>query len=405
MYQTHILSNGLRIIHQHVSGKAAYCGVIINVGSRDEEEHEEGIAHFIEHVIFKGTTRRRAYHILNCIESVGGELNAYTTKEDTCIHAAFLPQDYDRVLNLFSDILFNSIFPEKELEKEKEVVLDELNSYRDNPSEQIYDDFEALVYRGDPLGRNILGNEKSVKGLKREDVVAFVQKHYQPHRMVLSSVGDIPFEKLVKLAERYFGALESSGELFDRKEPVIYVPASKEVTLKTYQSHCVIGSTAYDQRSEDRIPLSMLIEIIGGSGMNTRLNMALREKHGLAYNIETGYTPYSNTGLFNIYFGCDEEDLSKCISLTKRELKGMYDKPLTSLQLKKLKRQIVGQITISSENYESAMLANGKSFLVYGKVESLEEIYRRIEAITAEQLQRIAYEVFDVERQSMLLYK
>lgn len=405
MYQIYTLRNGLRIIHQQITGKAAYCGVIVNVGSRDEQKEEEGIAHFIEHVIFKGTTHRKAYHILNCIEGVGGELNAYTTKEDTCIHASFLPQYYDRVLNLFSDILFNSTFPEKELEKEKEVVIDELNSYRDNPGEQIYDDFEELVYSHDSIGRNILGNEASVKRLTRADVVTFVKRNYQPHRMVLSSVGDIAFEKLVRIVERYFGIYESDGLENVRTVPQIYHPQKKIVEMKTFQAHCVIGSTAYDQKNEDRIPLSMLIELIGGSGMNTRLNMILREKHALAYNIETGYTPYSDTGIFNIYFGCDEEDLEKCMQLTRRELIRLYERPLSSMQLSRLKRQIIGQITLSSENYESVMLANGKSLLVYDKVDPLEEIYEKIEAITADHLQRVADEIFNNERQSVLIYK
>lgn len=404
MYQIYTLKNGFRIIHQHIAGKAAYCGVIINVGSRDEHKEEEGIAHFIEHVIFKGTNHRKAYHILNCIEGVGGELNAYTTKEDTCIHASFLPQYYDRVLNLFSDILFNSIFPEKELEKEKEVVIDELNSYRDNPGEQIYDDFEELIYAKDPIGRNILGNENSVKRLTRDDVVGFVKRNYQPHRMVLSSVGDIAFEKLIRLAERYFGQYESNGELCLRTKPEIYIPHEKRVKMDTFQTHCLLGSTAYDQKSEDRIPLSMLVELIGGSGMNTRLNMVLREKHALAYNIEMSYTPYSDTGIMNIYFGCDEEDLNKCMRLIRKELAKVCDTSLSPLQLTRLKRQIMGQITLSSENYESVMLANGKSLLVYGKVDPLEDIYKKIAGITSEQLQRVANEILNNDRQSVLIY-
>lgn len=405
MYQTHILKNGLKIIHQHVPNKAAYCGLIIGVGSRDEREDEPGIAHFIEHVIFKGTEKRKAYHILSRIEDVGGELNAYTTKEDTCIYASFLPKDYARTLELFADIVFHSVFPEKEIEKEKEVVIDEINSYKDSPGELIYDDFEELVYKGYPIGRNILGSEADVRGASRERILNFVKRNYQPGRMVVSSIGDISFEKLVRLIERYFGALENDMTALVREKPGIYVPQFKVEKMETYQNHCIIGNIAYDYTQENRLALSLLVDLLGGAGMNSRLNLNIREKYGLAYNVEASYTPYSDTGIFTVYFGCDAADTDKCMRLCRREMAHLCAEPLGLVQLKKVKAQMVGQMTLSSENYENMMLSIGKSFLIYDKVDPLECVYKKVEEISSELLQKVANDVFAPEKQSVLIYK
>lgn len=405
MYQTHILKNGLKIIHQYVPNKAAYCGLIINVGSRDEQEEEVGIAHFIEHVIFKGTGKRKAYHILSRLEDVGGELNAYTTKEDTCIYASFLPKDYERTLELFADIVFDSVFPEKEIEKEKEVVIDEINSYKDSPGELIFDDFEEFIYRGEPIGRNILGKEEKVRQFTREQILKFVRRHYKPQRMVISSVGDISFEKLLRLIEKYFGHIEGDESRAVRVRPGLYVPSCKEIVKDTFQNHCIIGNIAYDYKEEKRLPLSLLVDLLGGSGMNSRLNLNIREKHGLAYNIEAAYTPYSDTGIFTVYFGCDAEDLEKCLKLCKREMEMLYNEPLRNGQLRKTKTQTIGQLLLSAENYENTMLSIGKSFLAYEKVDTIEAICEKIEKIDALLLQEVAHEVFDVSRQSVLIYK
>lgn len=405
MYQTYILKNGLKIIHQHVPNKAAYCGLIIGVGTRDELPDEEGVAHFIEHVIFKGTEKRKAYHILSRIEDVGGELNAYTTKEDTCIYASFLPKDYERALELFSDIIFHSVFPEKEIEKEKEVVIDEINSYKDSPGELIFDDFEALIYKDYPIGRNILGSEEAVRGLNRGRILEFVRRSYKPGRMVISSIGDIPFEKLICLVERYFGEIEGDNTALVRLKPEIYTPQFRMVEMETYQNHCVIGNLAYDYNQDNRLALSMLVDLLGGTGMNSRLNLNIREKYGLAYNVESAYTPYSDTGVFTVYFGCDATDLDKCIKLCRREMAVLCNEPLGMVQLRKAKTQMIGQMTLSSENYENMMLAIGKSFLIYDKVDDLEYIYGKVEEITAELLQQVAREVFDAEKQSVLIYK
>lgn len=405
MYQTHILKNGLKIIHQQAVSRAAWCGLIIGVGSRDEREGEEGIAHFIEHVIFKGTERRKAFHILSRIEDVGGELNAYTTKEDTCIYASFLKEDYERALELFADIVFHSVFPAKEIEKEKEVVIDEINSYKDSPGELIYDDFEELIYDGYAIGRNILGNEAAVKGLTREDLLRFVRRNYHPGRMVVSSVGDIPFDRLVRLVERYFGEVEGKEEPLVRVKPEVYVPRRKVVERETYQNHCVLGSVAYDYMQDKRLALSLLVNILGGTGMNSRLYLNIRERYGLAYNIEAAYTPYSDTGIFTVYFGCDAEDLERCLQLCRREMETFCRQPLGRMQLLKAKRQMTGQMMIAAENYENMMLSIGKSFLVYGKVDETETVCAEVEGVTPELLQEVAQEIFAEERQSVLIYK
>lgn len=405
MYQTHILGNGLKIIHQQVPNKAAWCGLIIGVGSRDEQENEEGIAHFIEHVIFKGTEKRKAYHILSRIEDVGGELNAYTTKEDTCIYASFLPKDYERTLELFADLVFHSVFPEKEMQKEKEVVIDEINSYKDSPGELIFDDFEELIYQQYPIGRNILGSEKAVKSLQREDILKFVKRNYQPGRMVISSIGDIPFEKLIRLIARYFGDLPGEATPLERKRPEIYLPRTKIVEMDTYQNHCILGNVAYDYTEDKRLPLSLLVNILGGTGMNSRLNLNIREKYGLAYNVEATYTPYSDTGVFMVYFGCDGKDLEKCMRLCRREMALLCEEPLGRMQLYKAKNQMIGQLTLSSENYENMMLSIGKSFLIYGKVDDLKSICQEVEEIKPDLLQEVAREIFAPEKQSVLVYK
>ncbi len=405
MYETYILENGLKVIHQRISGKAAWCGLIIGVGSRDERKEEEGIAHFIEHVIFKGTEKRKAYHILSRMEDVGGELNAYTTKEDTCIYASFLPRDYDRTLELFADIVFHSVFPEKEIEKEKEVVIDEINSYKDSPGELIFDDFEELIYQGYPIGRNILGSEEAVKKLRREAILDFVRRNYRPDRMVISSIGDISFEKLVRSVRKFFGGIAAVRQPLVRLRPVRYVPQTRVVEMGTYQNHCVIGNIAYDYTQDNRLPLSLLVNILGGTGMNSRLNLNIREKYGLAYNVEASYTPYSDTGVFSVYFGCDATDLEKCIRLCRKEMAELCEVPLGQMQLKKAKAQMTGQMTLASENYENMMLSIGKSFLIYGKVDGLDTICDEVEAIGPDLLQRVARDILAPEKQTILIYK
>ena len=314
-------------------------------------------------------------------------------------------EDYERALELFADIVFHSVFPAKEIEKEKEVVIDEINSYKDSPGELIYDDFEELIYDGYAIGRNILGNEAAVKGLTREDLLRFVRRNYHPGRMVVSSVGDIPFDRLVRLVERYFGEVEGKEEPLVRVKPEVYVPRRKVVERETYQNHCVLGSVAYDYMQDKRLALSLLVNILGGTGMNSRLYLNIRERYGLAYNIEAAYTPYSDTGIFTVYFGCDAEDLERCLQLCRREMETLCRQPLGRMQLLKAKRQMTGQMMIAAENYENMMLSIGKSFLVYGKVDETKTVCAEVEGVTPELLQEVAQEIFAEERQSVLIYK
>lgn len=402
---THTLPNGIRIIHHPTKSPVGYCGLIINTGSRDERENEHGMAHFIEHVIFKGTKKRKTYHILSRIDDVGGELNAYTAKEETCIYASFLKQDFERALELLHDITFNSTFPAKEIEKEKEVIIDEINSYKDNPSDLIIDDFEELVFKDDPMGRNILGTPETLGKFGRTDIERFMANNYHTDQMVLCSVGEILPTRLFKLASKYFGVVTTNLRVNNRPSIIPYIPRRVDKEMDTFQSHIAIGNVAYDLNSPLRPGLLLLNNILGGPGMNSRLNMSLREKNGIAYNIESIYSPYSGTGVFSIYFGTDEENINRSLSIVNRELKKLREKSLGKLQLHNAQRQLKGQITISSENRESLMLSIGKSYLLYNRVDSLEEIYQKIDNITSADLLAIANEIFDESRLSYLIYR
>lgn len=402
---THTLKNGIRLIHQQVESPAAHFGIILNTGSRDELAEEQGIAHFIEHVIFKGTKKRKAFHIISRIEDVGGELNAYTTKEETAVYATFLNEHYNRSMELISDIITNSSFPKKEIAREKEVIIEEINSYKDSPSELIFDDFDELLFDGHPIARNILGTPDHVKSFKREDIIQFVKKNYHTDEMVLSSVGNIPFEKFRGLAEKYFAEIPEH----QRSEPRLlfdhYQPGNLKLEKDTFQAHCVIGNIAYNAQSDKRMGMVLLNNILGGQSMNSRLNMALRERNGIAYNIESNYTAFSDTGQFNVYFGTDRENLNRAIKLVNKEFRLLKNKTLGTLQLSKAKKQLVGQIAISSENRDDLMLTLGKSFLLYNKVDNMEAIYKKIEAITSSQLLEIANEIFDEKLLSTLIYE
>lgn len=402
---THTLKNGIRIIHHTSVSPVGYCGLIINTGSRDEMENEHGMAHFIEHVIFKGTKKRKTYHILSRIDDVGGELNAYTAKEETCIYASFLKQDFDRAIELLHDITFNSTFPAKEIEKEKEVIIDEINSYKDNPSDLIIDDFEELVFQDDPMGRNILGTPETLEKFGRNDIENFMHNNYHTDQMVICSVGQIDPTRLFKIVSKYFGSVASNLRTGERKTILPYHPQKLEKKMDTFQSHIAIGNVAYDLNSPNRPGLLLLNNILGGPGMNSRLNMSLREKNGIAYNIESIYSPYSGTGVFSIYYGTDEENINRSLNIVSRELKKLREKPLGILQLHNAQRQLKGQITIASDNKENLMLSIGKSYLLYNRVDTLEEIYKKINDITASDLMAIANEILDESKLSYLIYK
>ena len=504
-YNTHTLDNGLRIIHLPSDSKVVYCGYQINAGTRDEEPGEEGLAHFCEHVTFKGTERRKAWHILNCLESVGGDLNAYTNKEGTVYYSAILKEHIARAVDLLSDIVFHSVYPQAEIDKEVEVICDEIESYNDSPAELIYDEFENILFKGSSLGHNILGTAEQVRSFTTEDALRFTRKLYRPDNAIFFAYGDIDFKKLVKLIGRALADNES-GKPAEEKLPQISqitqitqisqnnnsanttetiakeksvesvksvgpknsantteaiakeksvesvesvgpknsantteaiakeksVESVKSVGPKNYssvgpknypsvgnemagqtivmeknthQAHVMIGTRAYDVNDDRRMPLYLLNNILGGPGMNAKLNLALREHNGLVYTVESTMVAYGNTGTWSIYFGCDEHDIKRCLRLVRKELDRMMEKPLSDSQLKAAKKQIKGQIGVACDNRENFALDFGKSFLHYGWEKNVDRLYEQVEAITSQQIQDVARELFDKDRLITLIFK
>jgi predicted Zn-dependent peptidase len=401
----HALENGIRLVHQEVPGMVGHCGLFIDTGSVNEEESEHGIAHLIEHMLFKGTTHRKAFHILNRLEDVGGELNAYTTKEETVIHASFLSPDYDRAIELIADLALNSVYPVKEIEKEKEVIIEEINSYRDNPAELIFDDFEEIIFRDQPLGHNILGKPETVKSINRKRILDFIERNYHTDRMVICSVGNIGNAKLLRLFKKYFSCVPEKRSPSTLKPSWNYKPENITRKLNTWQCHCVIGNIAYTLTDNRRMGMILLNNILGGQGLNSRLNLSLREKNGLAYNVESNYNPYEGAGAFSIYFGTEAQNLEKSIDITMKELRVLMKTKLGTVQLSKYKKQIKGYLARSYENHESLMLSLGKTLLAYNTIDSFEDICKKIDSITSSDLSDIANEIFDSSKLSMLIYK
>ena len=404
-YNEYTLPNGLRIIHEPTLSKVSYCGFAIDAGTRDEAENEQGMAHFVEHLIFKGTEKRKAWHILNRMENVGGDLNAYTNKEETVFYAAFLTEHLERALELLGDIVFHSTFPQHEIEKETEVIIDEIQSYEDNPSELIFDDFEDMIFRNHPLGRNILGKPDLLRSFRTEDVLSFTRRFYQPGNMVFFVQGQYDFKKIVRLAEKHLADVPAVTVDNQRVPPPLYVPERLVVPKDTHQAHVMIGSRGYNAYDDKRTALYLLNNILGGPGMNSKLNVSLRERRGLVYNVESNLTSYTDTGAFCIYFGTDIEDMDTCLKLTYKELKRMRDVKMTSSQLAAAKKQLIGQIGVASDNFENNALGMAKTYLHYHKYESSEVVFKRIETLTAEQLMEVANEMFAEEYLSTLIYK
>ena len=404
-YQTYTLSNGLRIIHKPDNTAVTYCGLVINTGSRDEQENEQGMAHFIEHMLFKGTEKRRSGHIINRLENVGGELNAYTSKEETVVYAIVLNEYFERAMELVFDIVFHSTFPQKEIEKEVVIIVDEIQSYNDSPSELIFDDFEELIFANHSIAHNILGKPELLEQYNTADAVRFVKKHYKPEEMVFFVLGDFNFEQLIKLGEKYLKQGTNKKEQVVRNSPTSYVPVRKETDKNTHQIHFMVGNRSYDLYHPNRLGMYLLTNILGGPGMNSLLNLSLREKHGLVYNVESNYQPFTDTGMWSVYFGCDTENATRCEQLVYAELQKLREVPLSENALKKYKLQLMGQMAISSEQKENYALSLGKSFLRYGKIEDLESVKKRIEALTAEKLQEIAIEMYNPDELSVLVYR
>ena len=474
-YNTYTLDNGLRIIHLPSDSKVVYCGYQINAGTRNEEPGEEGLAHFCEHVTFKGTERRKAWHILNCLESVGGDLNAYTNKEGTVYYSAILKEHIARAVDLLSDIVFHSVYPQAEIDKEVEVICDEIESYNDSPAELIYDEFENILFKGSPLGHNILGTAEQVRAFTTEDALRFTRKLYRPDNAIFFAYGDIDFKKLVKLIGRaladdesgklaeedchadsaddadfsgdtgFAGARDSeitqmsqapqmtqiSGdensitteksvssvksvgpENYPSVGPKNYPSVRDEIAGKTivmqkntHQAHVMIGTQAYDVNDDRRMPLYLLNNMLGGPGMNAKLNLALREHNGLVYTVESSMVSYGDTGTWSIYFGCDEHDVKRCLRLVRKELDKFMQKPLSEAQLKAAKKQIKGQIGVACDNRENFALDFGKSFLHYGWEKNVDRLYEQVDEITAAQIQAVAQELFDKDRLTTLIFK
>ena len=456
-YNTYTLDNGLRIIHLPSDSKVVYCGYQINAGTRNEEPGEEGLAHFCEHVTFKGTERRKAWHILNCLESVGGDLNAYTNKEGTVYYSAILKEHIARAVDLLSDIVFHSVYPQAEIDKEVEVICDEIESYNDSPAELIYDEFENILFKGSPLGHNILGTAEQVRAFKTEDALRFTRKLYRPDNAIFFAYGDIDFKKLVKLIQKALGECPKGRELacsadcksaetpteeriaektpteerIAEETPTGETPteemeagdanhkvqsskfnvqskvAGQTIVMQknTHQAHVMIGTQAYDVNDDRRMPLYLLNNMLGGPGMNAKLNLALREHNGLVYTVESTMVAYGDTGTWSIYFGCDEHDVKRCLRLVRKELDKFMQKPLSDAQLKAAKKQIKGQIGVACDNRENFALDFGKSFLHYGWEKNVDRLYEQVDEITAAQIQAVAQELFDKDRLTTLIFK
>ena len=420
-YNTYTLDNGLRIIHLPSDSKVVYCGYQINAGTRNEEPGEEGLAHFCEHVTFKGTERRKAWHILNCLESVGGDLNAYTNKEGTVYYSAILKEHIARAVDLLTDIVFHSVYPQAEIDKEVEVICDEIESYNDSPAELIYDEFENIIFKGSPLGHNILGTAEQVRSFKTEDALRFTRKLYRPDNAIFFAYGDIDFKKLVRLLKKSFLSEErrvksekfnspKAQTQFNIQHSTFNTQHSFEgqtivMQKNTHQAHVMIGTRAYDVNDSRRMPLYLLNNMLGGPGMNAKLNLALREHNGLVYTVESTMVAYGDTGIWSIYFGCDEHDVKRCLRLVRKELDKFMLKPLSEAQLKAAKKQIKGQIGVACDNRENFALDFGKSFLHYGWEKNVDRLYEQVDEITAEQIQAVAKELFDKDRLTTLIFR
>lgn len=426
-YNTYTLDNGLRIIHLPSDSQVVYCGYQINAGTRNEEPGEEGLAHFCEHVTFKGTERRKAWHILNCLESVGGDLNAYTNKEGTVYYSAILKEHIARAVDLLSDIVFHSVYPQAEIDKEVEVICDEIESYNDSPAELIYDEFENILFKGSPLGHNILGTAEQVRSFTTEDALRFTRKLYRPDNAIFFAYGDIDFKKLVKLLKTLnfeqgtlnfmnsktsetptaeMEAGDANHKVQSSKFNVQSIEGQTIVMQKnTHQAHVMIGTRAYDVNDDRRMPLYLLNNMLGGPGMNAKLNLALREHNGLVYTVESTMVAYGDTGTWSIYFGCDEYDVKRCLRLVRKELDKFMQKPLSDAQLKAAKKQIKGQIGVACDNRENFALDFGKSFLHYGWEKNVDRLYEQVDEITAAQIQAVAQELFDKDRLTTLIFK
>lgn len=400
------LKNGLRWVSSEKSETPiVHMAVQVAAGTRFEGEGNDGLSHFLEHCLFKGTERKRSSQILSILDSVGGELNAYTTKEEICLYASFHKEHLKKAFDLFADVLFHSTFPEKEVEKERGVILDEIQSYLDSPSEYILDEFEELLFKGNSLGHHILGNEKTISSISRSRLNSFYHSVFRPENMVLSISGPLADGELEDYLNRYF-LPEKKGKLVLPKEKLHSQKKSFHIekSLQNYQCHAMLGSRAYSYKSKDRTALTLMTNLLGGSAMNSRLNLSLRERNGIAYTVEASFTPYQDTGLFTIYFGTEGKKLAKAMDIVNKEMKKLREDKLSGSQLAMAKKQMIGQISLNEENRLNRTLSAAKSVLVHGKVIPLEEVYQRIEKVTEMDVLKVANEVLSEKRISDLIY-
>lgn len=404
-HQIHTLSNGIRILFKHSPSPITHCCFVFNAGSRDELPGKEGLAHFIEHMLFKETKRRSTTQILNYLEMVGADLNAYTTKEYTCIHASLLNQHLQRAVNLFEDIIFHSTFPEEEMEKERGVILDEIASYQDQPEEAIQDDFEEYLFKDHPIGNNILGTDASVAAISQQDIHQFTKATHNTHQMVFAVYGDYKFEKLIKMCEKYFGTIQENTSHKNRISPNPVTTGIYAVQKPIAQTHCIIGGRAYPSAHQHKYGLLLLNNILGGMGMSNRLNLEIREKHGIAYTIESNYTSLTDTGIFSIYLGTDAEKTDKAIKLVHKELKKLRDNRLGEVQLKQAKDKFIGQIALAEESRMSLIISMAKSLMDFDRIDTLEDVFGKVNAVTADQLLQISNEIFDNDGLITLLFE
>ncbi|KAA9333553.1 M16 family metallopeptidase [Adhaeribacter soli] len=404
-YHIHTLPNGIRILHKQVlHTKIAHSGFTLDIGSRDENESQLGLAHFWEHMAFKGTEKRKAFHIINRLESVGGELNAYTTKEKICFYASILDAHFEKAFELLTDITFHSVFPEKEIEKERGVILEEMSMYLDNPEDAIVDEFDSVIFPNHSLGNNILGTTESVSRFHKADFFEFLSQNLSTDRLIFASVSNLPFEKVVRLAEKYLAPIPAKIQQRNRTPFHQYKPQILTLQKPINQAHCMIGAPAYGLSDPKRIPFFMLSNLIGGPGMNSRLNLAVREKYGLVYTIDASYTAYVDTGLFNIYFGTEKKQLARTTDLVLKELKKLREKPLTATQLHNTQSQLMGQLAMAEESNIGYMMMMGKSMLDLNRIDTLNEIFDQIKNTTAADLQDIANEILAEDKLSFLNY-
>ncbi|MBQ6037312.1 MAG: insulinase family protein [Bacteroidaceae bacterium] len=404
-FYTYTLSNGLRIILQPTEGQVSYAGFAINAGTRDERADQPGMAHFVEHMLFKGTEKRKAWHILNRMEKVGADLDAYTNKEETVVYSVFLQEHLKRAVDLMADLVFHSTFPQAEIEKETDVIIGEIQSYEDTPSDLIFDGFEDLIFSGHALGRDILGSADALKRYTTADALAFYRQFYVPENMVFFVTGRYEMKQVIRYVEKAVEEIPQTPLDYVRLSPSSYVAREQVQHRDTHQAHVMMGNRAYEGNSKKKLMLYLLTNLLGGTGMNSRLNVALREKRGLVYEVEANSTSYTDTGTFSIYFGCDLEDVDRCVALTRRELKKLCEKALTISQLQALKKQTMGQIGVAQDNRENNALGMAKTFLHYDRFVTTEEVYKSMDRLTPVHLLEVANEVFGEQNLSTLIYR